>query len=361
MRCRPSSWIRSGTGTVRLRVRRIGIRLAWISLWLSFPVWTAALFVPLLPFDVATRVAIASACIVAGEVMFWGAGAVLGVEATARFRPPRVTNGRSFAGKRVVVIGATGALGSATARALAREGAQLVLAGRDPTSFEALSREHGAESVFMDLFEAPSIEEAAEQILGGGRPDHIVCAAGVDLRKTLLAHTVQEIDTEISLDLRAPILVVRAFLSRMAEHGSISLLGGFGEGNIAFPYHSPDVATRAGLAAFCESINRELILEGRSQSVGFVCPAPLDTVTERPLGSLWTRLGSRRVTPESAADFILQSLLMRRTRRVMGLKTMLLSKINAISPAAADLMVLHKVGILLRERWGGKGDPSSRT
>ena len=65
--------------------------LAWASVILSWPVWGAAfVVVPVLPLSIGQKALAAGLCIGAGEVMFWGAGAVLGAELMARFQPKRL-------------------------------------------------------------------------------------------------------------------------------------------------------------------------------------------------------------------------------------------------------------------------------
>jgi NAD(P)-dependent dehydrogenase (short-subunit alcohol dehydrogenase family) len=332
------------------RARRVVRSLAWVAIVASFPVWLAAFFVaPFLPVEPATRVVIGGALIAAGELMFWGAGAILGAEVIARFRPAKVTTGRSFSGKRVVVVGAAGGLGEGVVRALAREGAQVVAVARDTQALQALADEVRAEVDVVELTDAASIEAAAARI---GAVDHVVCAAGVDVRKGFLAHGVDEIDRQLDVDLRGPLLLARAFLPRLSDGGSMAFLGGFADGRLALPYYAADVAARAGLSAFVESMNRELSLEGRSQRLTFVCPAPADTAAERPYAELWSQLGVTPVSPSVVADFVLRALIERRTRAVMGLSTRLLAQANVLSPRLADLLIVCRFGPLLRARFG---------
>ena len=325
------------------------IKLAWAAVILSFPVWFAAfLVVPFLPLEAASRVALAGACIAVGEALFWGASLVLGAQSLARFRRPRVDRGGSFANKRVVVIGANGGLGSAIARALHREGASPVLVTRGSADKDGLANELSASHEFMELSDHQSIEQAAERIQAQGPIHHAVCAAGVDVRKAFSEHAIEEIDKQLTIDLRAPMLISKAFLPRLEPGGTIALLGGFGDGRLAFPYYSADVAARAGLAAFCESINRELDLGANPARLVFVSPAPADTAAERPYAELWTAMGSRPVPPSAVADFVLQALLMGRTVQTMGFSTRLLASVNALFPGLADVLVLRKLGRLLK-------------
>ena len=55
---------------------------------------------PFFPLPAAQRVIAA-----VGEAMFWIGGVILGTAVVAKFRRPKVTTGRGFAGKRVAVCG----------------------------------------------------------------------------------------------------------------------------------------------------------------------------------------------------------------------------------------------------------------
>jgi hypothetical protein len=75
--------------------------LAWASVALSFPVWGAAfVVVPFLPIGLGAKAAAAGGCIAAGEVMFWGAGVIIGADrmAALKARLPRWRRARGGPG-----------------------------------------------------------------------------------------------------------------------------------------------------------------------------------------------------------------------------------------------------------------------
>ncbi|HEX6239618.1 MAG TPA: hypothetical protein VFZ61_01945, partial [Polyangiales bacterium] len=114
------------------RLTRILRAIAWSAVIVSFPLWGAAfVVVPFLPLSAGARAGIAGFCIVFADIIFWVGAFYLGGDVIARFRPPKVTTGKSYAGKRVAVIGATGRLGQAIARAVQREGGTPLLLARD--------------------------------------------------------------------------------------------------------------------------------------------------------------------------------------------------------------------------------------
>ena len=59
-------------------------------------------------------------------------------------------------GSRALVTGATGGLGQAIARQLAKEGAELVLSGRRLDVLEPLAKELGATAIAADLKTSPT-------------------------------------------------------------------------------------------------------------------------------------------------------------------------------------------------------------
>jgi len=144
------------------------------------------------------------------------------------------------------------------------------------------------------------------------------------------------------------------------DGGTIAILGGFADGRLALPYYSVDVASRAGVAGFCEAMNRELPLEKRDIRLCYVCPAPADTEAERPYGELLRSMGSPSVPPGRAADFVLASLLQRKRVAVMGRANRWLARVNKLSPDVADLLRIRRVGRLLRHAFWSKtpGPPS---
>ena len=324
-------------------------KMAWFSAFLSFPIWLAAFVVPpFLPLDLADKAIAAAVLLGFGEVMFWGPALIRGNQLINRFRTPKVRTGSSFSGRRVAVIGANGGLGEAIARALHREGAELVLIGRDAHRLALLGAELKSSSILADL-SVSSQRRAAE---AGGPVDHVVVATGMDLRKRLDAHQDEEVEQQLDVALLGPISVVRTWLAQ--TRSSLLLLGGFGDGRVALPYYTVNVAARAGLAGFAHSVNRELRQEGDERRLLYFCPAPATTAAEQPYSALWTRMGSPPVAPEQVADAVLQCLLSGRTPVTMGWGNRALVVAERLSADLVDVLVHRRLGPPLQEAFGTK-------
>ncbi|HEX6396020.1 MAG TPA: SDR family oxidoreductase, partial [Steroidobacteraceae bacterium] len=88
-----------------------------------------------------------------------------------------------LAGKRAVIYGAAGAMGSAIARAFAREGAQLFLAGRTPQNVQALADElveGGANAVAarLDAQDREAVDKHLDEV--------VRAAGGIDISFNLI-------------------------------------------------------------------------------------------------------------------------------------------------------------------------------
>jgi NAD(P)-dependent dehydrogenase (short-subunit alcohol dehydrogenase family) len=260
-------------------------------------------------------------------------------------------NSDSFKGSRVLVVGAGGGLGQALVQELESRGAAVTAGLRDPAKLP-FSTKGG--TVRIDLKDSTSIEEAAGSLLLEGPIDYVVCSAGVDVRKSIQSHTVEEIDWVLATDLRGPILLTKAFLPAMLEqgHGGFLFYGGFADGRLAFPYYSADVAARAGLRSFVESVNREIGSHG--PRLTFFGPAVADTVAEKPYHDLWRKLGAEPVSTEVVAREAADALKRGDELHVMGgFLTRFFAKLNGWSPRAGDALLVKGYSKALKAAFGG--------
>jgi pteridine reductase len=128
------------------------------------------------------------------------------------------------AGRKVLVLGATGRLGGGVARALARRGDRVVLTGRDRGKLEALAAEVGplpgaaAPFVRADLADDSAPEAIVDGIRGSlGRIDDIVVASGPSPRTPFEALRREELRHTIAVHALAPLLIVHALASDLTE------------------------------------------------------------------------------------------------------------------------------------------------
>jgi short-subunit dehydrogenase len=122
-----------------------------------------------------------------------------------------------------VVTGASGGIGRAMARALARPGMSLFLTGRDAGRLRSCARdvEAAADRVFTyaaDLARDEGIRGLLERVgAEAGRTDVLVHAAGSLSLGSIADATGEELDEQARVNLRAPFLLSQAFLPLLRE------------------------------------------------------------------------------------------------------------------------------------------------
>ncbi len=136
-----------------------------------------------------------------------------------------------LSGKVAIVTGAGTGLGASTARAFAREGADVVLVGRrgaklDETAETMLECSGRASIVIGDVaLEATASEAMAVATDQFGGLDIVVNNAGIHAHPLLVHETpVEEFDEFVAVDLRGPFLFTRAAVPSMLERGGGSII-----------------------------------------------------------------------------------------------------------------------------------------
>lgn len=191
---------------------------------------------------------------------------------------------------RVLVTGATGALGGAIARELASRGARLALHGRDGERLGALAAELGAvAATAADLTTAGEPERvvaAAAEALGG--LDAAVCAVGVVAFGPTHALDDATLAALMEVNLHVPVRLTRALAARM-ERGAVIVNISAIVAEMPTAGMAAYSASKAALTAFDRAAGRELRRDGIR--VVDVRPPHLDTGLEnRPIAGEPPRL-----------------------------------------------------------------------
>lgn len=260
---------------------------------------------------------------------------------------------KRFQGQGVVIIGATGGLGNAIAQAFVNQGARVLLAGRQAEKLKLAATQFPPETLChgIDMTDAASIDALVEFARAHfGRVDVVVNAAGIDVRKAFAQHSLADIHHTIDLNFTGALLLTRAFLPLLQQQssGTIVHIGGFADGRLALPYFTVDVASRAGLATFVESLNREL--HGSGIHIMFLSPSPADTTTERAFHPLWRKMRLDIAPASQVADELLDAVAKRKSVHIMGgVATIILAKLNAAFPRLADAVILNHYRRILKQ------------
>jgi NAD(P)-dependent dehydrogenase (short-subunit alcohol dehydrogenase family) len=135
-----------------------------------------------------------------------------------------------LAGKSAVVLGAASGIGKSSAEALADLGAIVICADRDRDQAEATAaeiRKRGgkAEAVAADAASAADVRSLAEFAAKKvSRIDIAVTTPGLNIRKTILDYTEEDIERVVTLNIKGTIYFFQAFGRMMVEQRGGSII-----------------------------------------------------------------------------------------------------------------------------------------
>jgi len=179
-----------------------------------------------------------------------------------------------IAGSRVLLTGATGGLGRAIAKALHDKGAHLLLTGRKQEALEAMAAELGgtrAEALAADLAKRDDVCGLPER---AGQVDILVHNAGLPGSGRLESFSEEEIDRVLDVNLRAGIMLTRAFLPQMTQRGTGHLVYVSSmSGKVPTARASVYAATKYGLRGFAAALLDDV--HGSGVGVSVVFPGPI--------------------------------------------------------------------------------------
>ena len=168
-------------------------------------------------------------------------------------------------GRRILVTGASGGLGSLIARELAAQGAHLVLSARHAEGLQELGLE--AEMFSLDLSVPGAAQALVEATPAPGPLDGVVMAHGVVAFGPASELTDEALSTLMVLNVTAPIQLIRAAVPALSaskaagnEPFIVTIAGVVADSPTAgMAAYS---ASKAGLKAFVSAVSRELRREG---------------------------------------------------------------------------------------------------
>ena len=165
--------------------------------------------------------------------------------------------------KNVLLIGATGGIGSRTAKLLAGSGANLFLAGRNADKLQEVATECNVPPtrIFaLDISQPSEVAMLKEKYFQQlGTIDILVNAAGIGIIKSMDTLDESEFLKTLHFNLYAPFLLVKAFLPAMKEikKGLIINIPGI-LGKVPMAGAAAYSASKYGLVGMMQSIREEL-------------------------------------------------------------------------------------------------------
>ncbi len=193
---------------------------------------------------------------------------------------------QDFKGRTVIVTGATGHLGQATARAFAARGASLALVARDPAGLAEARQRLGVETdvatFAVDLLQPPAVSAMVDQVIArfGGLHALVNLAGGFAMGPAVHDTTDQDWERMMDLNMHTLLNSVRAAIPRFLEAGVGRIVNVSARAAIQGSGHmAPYCVAKAAVITLTESLADELRHTGIT--VNCVLPGTLDTPPNR--------------------------------------------------------------------------------
>ena len=187
-----------------------------------------------------------------------------------------------FSGQKILITGATGGIGEATAKLFAKQGATIGLCGRNKDKLNSIFNElknFGTKSEIFecDLDNANDVENLfsrADEVMDG--IDVLICNAGITKDSLAMRMSMEDFDNVIRVNLKATFILNREAIKKMIKrrYGRIvnisSVVGIMGN-----PGQANYVASKAGIIGMSKSLAQEVA--SRNITVNCVAPGFIET------------------------------------------------------------------------------------
>ena len=207
-----------------------------------------------------------------------------------------------LSGKRALVTGASGGIGSAIAKALASQGAEVALSGTRVGALEDVAKEiigknHILPCNLSDLDAVERLVPQAEEAMGG--IDILVNNAGMTRDNLFMRMKDEEWDDVLKINLTAPFHITRSAIKGMMKRrfgriisitSVVGVVGNPGQGNYA--------ASKAGLAGMSKSLAYEVASRGVTVNTiapGFIASAMTDELNEKQHEAILAKVPAGRL------------------------------------------------------------------
>ncbi|WP_449420007.1 SDR family oxidoreductase [Phormidium nigroviride] len=210
--------------------------------------------------------------------------------------------------KVVVVVGATGGIGSAVAHKLAKSGASLAIAARDTSRLDALANELPTEvlSVPCNITDPQQVEVLMQKTLSRfGQIDALVNVAGAGILKQWNKLEPADLDAMLDLNLKGSFYTSQAAANAMKERKTGHICNVVGIlGKHSMPMAAAYCASKFGVVGFTKCMADELRRYGIKFTIFYF--GGIDS-------PFWDRVSlkvdrSKMLTPETAANAIIFAL-----------------------------------------------------
>lgn len=250
---------------------------------------------------------------------------------------------------RIVLTGAAGGIGSATAARLAQAGAKLVLADLQQAPLDRLATELGHTAVLGTVAADLAGDAGRAALTAAARrieANVLINAAGINPFGLFTEQSAREIGLAFSINALAPVLLCHALLPVLLERPRAHIVNvGSTFGSIGFPGFAAYSASKFAVRGFSEALRRELA--DTNVGVHYIAPRATKTAlaTDR-VRAMNAELGVGMDTPQHVAAAILRVLRDERREVLLGAPEWLFAKLNALFPSLVDRSLRRQLAVV---------------
>ncbi|WP_286235205.1 SDR family oxidoreductase [Thalassotalea sediminis] len=249
-----------------------------------------------------------------------------------------------------LLTGATGGIGVEIAKALDKQGINLILQGRNIEKLEQLKanlvgKKH--QLLVADLLEENDLSTLCTELAKRHDIDWLINNAGCTQFGLCAQISNESMKQVINMNLLVPMQLSKVLLPQITRNqGKIINIGSV-FGHIGFPGFSSYCASKFGLRGFSETLARELAND--QVQVGYFAPRTTSTkINNDVVNAMNVALGNHVDTPEFVAQELIAFLNTGKTRQVLGWPEKLFARINGILPEVVDSALKKKLKIVNR-------------
>ena len=237
----------------------------------------------------------------------------------------------------ILLLGAQGGVGQALASQLTQCGANLTLVGRRAAELERQATQLGQEFLVCDLAAPEASQQLKSYCQQTSRPvTGLLNSAGISVTNAFAEATWEQHARLLQLNLVRPIELTHALLPILRRNPASWVMHvGSVFGAIGFPTQATYGASKAGLARFCEALQREL--EDADVRIMHCAPRAIKTdFNQGVMASFNERSKTAEDSPEQVAALIIKQIEAGHYRRVIGWPERFFVKLNALFPQLVD-------------------------
>lgn len=254
----------------------------------------------------------------------------------------------------VLLTGATGGIGLATAEQLLRHGARVLMTGRDIAKLQALQQELAAGSGRLGTFAADLTQQADRRALAvhamrwQGGVNVLVNNAGISDFQGIENHSCEQIAALIATNLTAPLQLSRELLPHLQRQPKAHVLNvGSVYGTLGYPGFAVYCATKFGMRGFTEALRRELT--DTSVRVHYLAPRATRTAMNGAAVDAMNEHLRVAVDPPARVARAVCRMLEREQREcIVGWPEKLFARVNAVLPQVVDGAVRKQLPAIRR-------------